>query len=117
VPGYSEFFRVQRRRFTCAIVFKNPIGLSTKSRPEPRVSNDFVPAPIISVKEHDLYIDGSGLWRRFRQYDLPVFVLSFDYLHQKEILHNTEGLVYITDRPVIIDFHSRISGHRRFKQG
>jgi hypothetical protein len=46
---------------------------------------------------------------------LPVFVLSFEYLHQKEILHNTEGLVYITDRPVIIDFHSRISGHRRVK--
>jgi hypothetical protein len=81
VFGCSEFFGVQRRRFTCPIVLKNLIGLSAKSRPEPRVSNDFVPALIISVKKHDLYIDGSGFWRRLRQFDLPIFIFSFEYLH------------------------------------
>jgi hypothetical protein len=84
VFGCSEFFGIQRRRFTCPIVLKNLIGLSAKSRPGPRVSNDFVPAPIISVKEYDLYIDGSGLWRRLRQFYLAVFILSFEYLHQRK---------------------------------
>jgi hypothetical protein len=50
-------------------------------------SRNLVPVPIISVKEHDLYIDGSGFWRRLRQFYLPVFVLTFEYLHEKEILH------------------------------
>ena len=111
--GFSEFFGVQRRRFTCPIVLKNLIGLSAKSRPGPRVSNDFVPAPIISVKEHDLYIDGSGFWRRLRQFYLAVFILSFEYLHRKKILHDNEGLVYITAPPVRLDFHPRISGQNR----
>jgi len=84
VFGCSEFFAVQRHRFTCPIVLKNLIGLSAKSRPGPRVSNDFVPSPIISVKEHDLYIDGSRLWRRLRQFYLAVFILSFEYLHQRK---------------------------------
>jgi hypothetical protein len=100
VFGCSEFFGVQRRRFTCPIVLKNLIGLSAKSRPRPRVSNNFVPAPIISVKEHDLYIDGSGFWRGLRQFDLPVFILTFEYLHQEQILHNSQGFVYITSLPV-----------------
>src|SRR5262247_2252882 len=45
----------------------NPQAPDRPQRKEPagsRVSNDFVPAPIISVKEHDLDIDGSGFWRR-----------------------------------------------------
>jgi hypothetical protein len=100
VFGCSEFFGVQRGRFTRPVVLKNLIGLSAKSRPGPRVSNNFVPAPIISVKEHDLYIDGPGFWRRFRQFYLPVFILSFEYLHQKKILHDREGLVYITSHPL-----------------
>jgi hypothetical protein len=107
--GCSELLRVQRRRFTCPIILKNLIGLSAKSRPGPRVSNDFVPAPIISVKEHDLDIDGSGFWRRLRQFDLPVFILAFEYFHQKAILHNSQCLVYISSPPDRIDFHSRIS--------
>jgi hypothetical protein len=81
VFGCSEFFRVQRRRFTCPIVLKNLIGLSAKSRPRRRISNDFVPAAVIPVKEHHLDIDGSGFWRRLRQFDLPVFILSLEYLH------------------------------------
>jgi hypothetical protein len=85
VFGWSEFFRIQRRRFTCPIVLKNLIGLSAKARPGPRVSNDFVPAPIISVKEYDLYIDGSRFWRRLRQFYVSVFVLTFEYLHQKQV--------------------------------
>jgi hypothetical protein len=96
VFGCSEFFRVQGRRFIYTIVLKNLIGLRTKGRPGPRVSNDFVPAPIISVEEHDLYVDGSGFWRRLRQFYLPVFVLTFEYFHQEQILHNSAGLVYIT---------------------
>ena len=82
--GFSEFFGVQRRRFTCPIVLKSLIGLSAKSRSGPRVSNDFVPAPIILVKENDLDIDGSGFWRRLRQFYLPIFILSFEYPHQQE---------------------------------
>jgi hypothetical protein len=91
VFGFSEFFGVQRRRFTCPIVLKNLIGLSAKSRPGPRVSNDFVPALIISVKEHDLHIDGSGFWRWLRQFDLPVFILSFEDLHQKKFYTIASG--------------------------
>jgi hypothetical protein len=98
--GCSELLRVQRRRFTCPIILKNLIGLSAKTWPRRRVSNDFVPAPIISVKEHDLYIDGSGFWRGLRQFDLPVFILTFEYLHQEQILHNSQGFVYITSLPV-----------------
>ena len=77
-------------------------------------SRNLVPVPIISVKEHDLYIDGSGFWRRLRQFYLPVFVLTFEYLHEKEILHNSQS--YITSPPVRLDFHSRISAQRRVKQ-
>src|SRR5262245_37105848 len=95
----SEFLRIQRRCFACPIILKHLIGLSTKSWPGRRVSNDFVPAPIILVKEHDLYIDGSGFWRRLRQFHLPVFILSFEYLHQNEILHNSQGFVYISSLP------------------
>jgi hypothetical protein len=100
----SEFLRVQRRCFPCLIILKHLIGLSAKSRPGSRVSNDFVPAPIISVKEHDLDIDGSGFWRRLRQFDLPVFILAFEYLHQKEILHNSQHLVHISSPPDGIHF-------------
>jgi hypothetical protein len=81
--GCSEFFGVQRSRFTCSIVLKSLIGLSRKSWPGPGVSNDFVPAPIILVKEYDLYIDGSGFWRRLRQFYLSVFILTFEDLHQE----------------------------------
>jgi hypothetical protein len=113
VFGCSEFFGVQRRRFTCPIVLKNLIGLSGKSQPGPRVSNDFVPAPIISVKEHDLYIDGSGFWRRLRQFYLPVSYLALSIFIRKKFLHDSQGLVYITSPPIRLDFHSGIScqGH------
>jgi hypothetical protein len=114
VFGFSEFFGVQRRRFTCPIVLKNLIGLSGKSRPGPRVSNDFVPAPIISVKEHDFYIHGSGFWRWLRQFDLPVFILTFEYLHQKKFYTIASGS---SISPVRLDFRACISGHRRVKQG
>ena len=96
----SEFFAVQRRCFAGPIIFKNLIGLSAKSWPGPGGSNDFVPAPTILVKEHDLYIDGSEFWRRLRQFYLPVFILSFEYLYRKKILHDNEILVYITSRPL-----------------
>ncbi len=84
VFGCSEFFGVQGCRFTCAIVLKNLIGLSAKSWPGPGVSNDFVPAPIIRVKEHNLNINRPRLRRALRQAYLSVFILTFEYLHQSQ---------------------------------
>jgi hypothetical protein len=83
VFGSSEFFRIQRLGLTCSIVLKNLIGLSAKSRPGPRVSDKFIPAPIITVKEHDFHVDRSRFWGRLGQAYLTVFILTFEYLHQK----------------------------------
>jgi hypothetical protein len=91
VFGYSEFFRIQRCRLTCPIVLKNLIGLSAKGRPGTGVSNDFIPAPIILVKKNDLHINGSELWGWLGQFDLPVFILSFEYLHQKKFYTIASG--------------------------
>ena len=76
--------RGRKAFYPFAIVVKNLIGLSAKSRPGSRVSDDLVPATIIPIKKNDLYIDGSGFWRWLRQFDLPVFILSFEYLHRKK---------------------------------
>ena len=80
--GCSELVWVQGCCFTCPKVLKNLSGLSRKGWPGLRVSNDFVPAPIISVEEDYLDINRPGLWRRFHQAYLPVFIFAFEYLHE-----------------------------------
>jgi hypothetical protein len=42
---------------------------------------------------------------------LPVFVLTFEYLHEKEILHDSQGLVYISSAPLGSTF---IRAHLRY---
>jgi len=77
--------RVQYGLLTCTIVFKNLIRFGGKSRPWPRVSNNFVPAPIISIEEYDFDVHRPGVRCRLSQAYLSIFIFSFGYLHLNTI--------------------------------
>src|SRR3954452_12281961 len=94
VCGCSELVGVEAGCFARAMVGKNFVAGGRESRTGSRVSDDLIPAPVVSIEKDYLDIDRPGFRRRLGQFHLTVLIFPFENFHLQSILHDTLYVVH-----------------------